>query len=120
MNLIRDIDKDNIKQFLCKAMVGFCKNTGILLIAEGIETEEELKTLIKLNVDLGQGYFLGIPQHAFFDIVPEKMAIIYQSSGDFSNDIVQQRKNKKRQTGNNYEMLSQKFLSCYSSFRCLF
>ena len=76
MNLIRDIDKDEIKQLLCKAMADFGQSAGIKLIAEGIETEEELETLIKLNVDFGQGYFLGIPRKSFADIAPEKIEII--------------------------------------------
>jgi len=75
-DLVRNIDKDETKQFLCKAMVDFGKSAGILLIAEGIETEEELKTLIKLNVDLGQGYFLDIPRQTFVNLVPEKIEII--------------------------------------------
>jgi diguanylate cyclase (GGDEF)-like protein len=76
MDLIRNIDEDETKQFLCKAMVDFCKNAGILLIAEGIETEEELKTLIKLNVDLGQGYFLDIPRQTFVNLPAEKIETI--------------------------------------------
>jgi len=76
MGLVRNIDKDETKQFLCKAMVDFSKSAGILLVAEGVETEEELKTLIKLNVDLGQGYFLGIPRQKFADIAPEKIETI--------------------------------------------
>jgi diguanylate cyclase (GGDEF)-like protein len=76
MALIRNIDKDETKQFLCKAMVDFGKSAGILLIAEGIETEEELKTLIKLNVDLGQGFFLDIPRQTFTDLSKEKIDII--------------------------------------------
>jgi EAL domain-containing protein (putative c-di-GMP-specific phosphodiesterase class I)/GGDEF domain-containing protein len=76
MGLIRNIDKDETKQFLCRAMVDFGKSAGILLIAEGIETEEELRTLIKLNVDLGQGFFLDIPQHTFVNLPPEKIEII--------------------------------------------
>lgn len=76
MNLIRDIDKDETKQFLCRAMVEFGKNAGILLIAEGIETEQELRTIIKLNVDLGQGYFLGIPQQTFTGIEQKKKEMI--------------------------------------------
>jgi len=75
-DLIRNIDKDETKQFLCKAMVDFGKSAGILLVAEGIETEEELKTLIKLNVDLGQGFFLEIPRQTFTDLPPEKIEII--------------------------------------------
>jgi diguanylate cyclase (GGDEF)-like protein len=74
--LIRDIDKDTTKQHLCKAMVDFGNNAGIKVIAEGIETEEELRTLIKLNVGLGQGYFIGIPNKEFTEIEPRKADII--------------------------------------------
>jgi len=80
MNLIKNIDKDEIKQLLCKAMVDFGKNSGIKLIAEGIETEEELKTLIKLKVDYGQGYYLGFPQETFEELSPEKIEMIAKSN----------------------------------------
>jgi diguanylate cyclase (GGDEF)-like protein len=76
MNLVRNIDKDETKHLLCKAMIDFGKNAEIKVIAEGIETEEELHILIKLGVDLGQGYFLGIPQKSFAEIAPEKIEII--------------------------------------------
>lgn len=76
MNLVRNIDKDEIKQLVCKAMVDFGRNAGIQLIAEGIETEEELKTLIKLNVNLGQGYFLGYPREFFQEVESYKIDLI--------------------------------------------
>ncbi|BCJ97864.1 GGDEF domain-containing protein [Anaerocolumna chitinilytica] len=76
MNLIRDIDKEEIKQMVCKAMVDFGANAGIQVIAEGIETEEELNTLIKLNVNLGQGYFLGMPERTFQNLAPHKIELI--------------------------------------------
>jgi len=76
IHLIKNIDKYETKQFLCKAMVDFGKNTDVKVIAEGIETEEELQTLIKLDVDFGQGYFLGMPRKSFADIAPEKINMI--------------------------------------------
>ena len=82
MNLIRNIDKDEIKQHLCKAMVNFGKNAGIKVIVEGIETKEELKTLIKMDVEFGQGYFLGAPQETFADIEPEKIKLIKKYHSD--------------------------------------
>lgn len=76
MVLVRNIDKDETRQLLCKALVDFGKSAGIKLIAEGIESEEELATLIKLNVDYGQGYFLGMPGKSFADISPDKVEFI--------------------------------------------
>ena len=78
VSLIRDINTDIIKQYLCKAMSDFSKNSGIKLIAEGIETVEELTTLILFGVDYGQGYFLGMPNEKLLDIPLEKKQIIIE------------------------------------------
>lgn len=61
MNLIRDIDKDGLKYALIKTFYDFCQVTDIKLIAEGIETENELNTLIEIGIDYGQGYFIQRP-----------------------------------------------------------
>lgn len=68
IDLIRNIDSDLFKQSLIKAFVSFAKSTEINLIAEGIETKEELKTLIDLGVYAGQGFFLKKPCRDFTDI----------------------------------------------------
>lgn len=69
MELVREVDKDSIKQAIIKSMYEFSKLTESSLIAEGIETEAELKTLIEIGVQYGQGYFIQKPQ---VDIVPIK------------------------------------------------
>ncbi len=62
MDLIRNIDKDAFKQSLIKAFVDTSVTTNIKVIAEGIETKEELKTLILLGVHAGQGFYLKQPE----------------------------------------------------------
>lgn len=61
MALIREISTNSIKQNLVKAIVLLCKQSKIVSIGEGIETEGELNTLVKLEVEAGQGYLLGKP-----------------------------------------------------------
>lgn len=68
MSIVRDIDKDPIKKTLVESFVSFCENANIMLIAEGIETKEELKTLIKSGVSYGQGYYLQRPFPKLSDI----------------------------------------------------
>lgn len=65
MDLIRNIDKDAFKQALIKAFVDTSLTTNIKIIAEGIETKEEMKTLILLGVHLGQGFYLRKPSAGF-------------------------------------------------------
>ncbi|MFH1645694.1 MAG: EAL domain-containing protein, partial [Candidatus Omnitrophota bacterium] len=62
---INNIQADPVKQNLLRAIVMFCKQSGIISIAEGIEAPGELKTLVKLGVDAGQGYLLGRPSTDF-------------------------------------------------------
>lgn len=61
MFLIRDIDKDNFKKSIVKALVELANNSNIKLIAEGIETLDELKTVIELGIPMAQGFLLGKP-----------------------------------------------------------
>ena len=46
MNIIRNLHSDSIKHSLVKSLVIFCQDANIKLIAEGIETPEELSALI--------------------------------------------------------------------------
>ncbi len=57
----KDIQRNRIKQDLLGAILSFAERMGTQVIAEGIETEEELSALRRLGVPLGQGYFLGRP-----------------------------------------------------------
>lgn len=61
MHIIRDIDKDNTKRALVKSFVQFAHNTGMYLVAEGVETREEMAVLIDLGVNYAQGYYLQKP-----------------------------------------------------------
>ena len=61
LSLTRDIDSDPTKQALTAALVAFATQMGGHLIAEGVETANELDTLIGLGVEFAQGYFLGAP-----------------------------------------------------------
>ena len=60
--LVRDVYKNPIQYAMIKGMVEFSHNSGILLIAEGIETKKELDLLIELGVQYGQGYYLAKPE----------------------------------------------------------
>ncbi len=60
-HFVRDIDKDNVKWEFVKAIINIARSTGCRVIAEGIETEEELRTLQMLGVMYGQGFLLGRP-----------------------------------------------------------
>jgi len=61
MSLVRDIHLDPVRQALTESIVTFSRTVGASLVAEGVETQEELDTLARLGVTLMQGYLLCPP-----------------------------------------------------------
>ena len=70
-SLIHDIHKDSSQMSLVEMLVGHSKNMGYSLIAEGIETKEELECVIHLGVEYGQGFYLGMPNDHFLETEAE-------------------------------------------------
>ncbi len=69
--LVRAIDSDPGKRAMVASMAAFARDTGCVLIAEGIETHGELAALRDLGVELGQGFLLGRPLPAgAFSAIP--------------------------------------------------
>lgn len=59
MSLVRDIDKDSRRRALASALIAFARETGSSIVAEGVETTEELATLRALGADKAQGNLLS-------------------------------------------------------------
>ncbi len=59
--LVRDLDRDRNRRALVSAMSAFAAEVGTSVIAEGVETAEELEVLRDAEVDLVQGYLLARP-----------------------------------------------------------
>jgi EAL domain-containing protein (putative c-di-GMP-specific phosphodiesterase class I)/ActR/RegA family two-component response regulator len=62
ISLTQGIDQDPNRRALASAMISFASEIGASIIAEGIETREELETLRGLGARLGQGHYLGGPR----------------------------------------------------------
>lgn len=59
--LISEIQNDTNKQMFVKNTIEFARLNGIMTLAEGVETFDELQTVIEYGMDLVQGYYLGRP-----------------------------------------------------------
>lgn len=68
MQLVRDIDSNPTKQIIARGLTGICKELGIKVLAEGIETAAEAAFYQQLDVDLMQGYYFAKPG---FECLPE-------------------------------------------------
>ncbi len=67
-SFVRGIDGDEANRDVVSTIVGLARSLGIDAVAEGIEREEELETLLALGCEFGQGYLFAPP------LAPEEVA----------------------------------------------
>ncbi len=61
MNLIRNIDIDTRRQQIVKSIISFSETYGYKILAEGVESENEVKMLRGLGIHYMQGYYFAKP-----------------------------------------------------------
>ncbi|NMY84594.1 EAL domain-containing protein [Pseudomonas sp. WS 5411] len=61
MALTRNIDKDPVKTAIVEGIVLVANRLNIVVVAEGIETRDESDALLRLGIDLMQGYLFARP-----------------------------------------------------------
>ena len=69
MTLVRDIHESATKQKLVKSMAALCKDMGMVVVAEGVETTAERDVLAGLGCDLMQGYLFAKPGKPFPEVM---------------------------------------------------
>ncbi|MEO5510225.1 MAG: EAL domain-containing protein [Longimicrobiales bacterium] len=64
ISLIANIDSNFLKQNLVETMVNFANGQGAMVIAEGVERQEEFDTIKQLGVHLTQGFLFHRPHYS--------------------------------------------------------
>jgi len=75
-SFVRDVHKDPNKQALAKNLVDYAHARGIGVLAEGIETRDEMEAIISFGVDYLQGFYLGMPREKPQQVLAEIRAEI--------------------------------------------
>lgn len=70
LSLVKNIHRSLIKQELVHSLLQVGARIGAQVIAEGIEAEEEARTLRRCGVRYGQGYFFARPGPGFPGLMP--------------------------------------------------
>jgi diguanylate cyclase (GGDEF)-like protein len=60
---IHDLIDDKKRQRLVKSIISMAESLNLAIVAEGIETQEQLDCLKKFGCQLGQGYLISKPLH---------------------------------------------------------
>lgn len=69
--LISDIDTNTKKQYFANSIITFARENGMQVLAEGVETVEELKMMVRLRVDYIQGFYTARPSFNILQSIDE-------------------------------------------------
>lgn len=62
MSLVRDVHTNETKRKVVRSMTQLAREIGALVVAEGVENEEELDTVANLGCDFVQGFYFARPE----------------------------------------------------------
>ncbi|MCX8027301.1 MAG: EAL domain-containing protein [Thermodesulfovibrionales bacterium] len=96
-SIITGIERDYYKQEILKALVNLCRKIGSIVLAEGVETKEEVLWTLSIGADLLQGYYFSKPldtmfndlRHELFDKIDTVVAL-------FNNRAIQRLKRARK------------------------
>lgn len=60
-NLVREIQNDRVRQAIVRGVLSAARDLDITIVAEGLETRDEIDALIDMGIDIFQGYYFARP-----------------------------------------------------------
>ena len=61
MGLVREVQDGQRNRAILESVIGLAESLGMGVIAEGVETEQQLRILLEMGCDLFQGYYFSKP-----------------------------------------------------------
>ncbi|MCD7740974.1 MAG: EAL domain-containing protein [Ruminococcus sp.] len=101
-SLIAGIDSNHKTQKIVSGIIDFLHASGYIALAEGVETREEMETVISMGVDLLQGFYISRPKPVLVNEIADNIkAQIVRKNLEVSGSV---QKIYHAQTGENINL----------------
>ncbi len=108
--LIEDIHTKPKMQRLVAGLIEFMHENGYLALAEGVETFEEMRTMMKLGSDLLQGFYVSRPKPVMiYEIASKIKKEIVNINLEFSSEVTRSYHPKEGETVDLCELIANRY-----------
>ena len=113
MQFIRDAFREGGNTHMLEVIIGMADYLGVPVIAEGVETEEQLRALKILGCDLVQGYFFSkpVPAKEFEAFILQKKEADIASNDEENSEKVKKEEEKKLEAVKKLNLLQEQIES---------
>lgn len=95
-SIINNLDKDYHKKVIFRSMSRLASKIGMLLLAEGVETKDEILYSLELGADLLQGFYFAVPGIISPDMILSVEKKISYTEAIFKNYKIERIRHLKR------------------------
>jgi diguanylate cyclase (GGDEF)-like protein len=92
--LVTGLGRDPVRCNLVSALADFGRRSGMRVVAEGIETAEDLRAVMRAGVDLGQGWLLARPAGRAEPLPADVVALVQQTRREVERGRIQTTRTK--------------------------
>jgi diguanylate cyclase (GGDEF)-like protein len=100
ISLVKNICNDYYKQGVFKSMVNLSNKIGALVVAEGVETEEEAIQILRLGGHMIQGFYFSKPQEGYTEsnvFSNDKIEMLTKSFNEYMINKIKEERQKNKQ-----------------------
>jgi EAL domain-containing protein (putative c-di-GMP-specific phosphodiesterase class I) len=119
-SLISGIDTNPKLRSIVSKLIDMMHSNGFQVLAEGVETAEEMRVLSSMNADLFQGFYISRPKPFFINEISESIRseiVRYHLEVQGSADKIYHAKQEEREVIKLSELIREKYTGIYISGR---
>jgi len=95
-SLIYNVDNNFINTEIITAISRMCDNIGAMVLAEGVESREEVLTCMQKNIDIFQGFWFSKPKEEIDEVVTTEIGQLVNSVGNRYTERIKDIIHKKQ------------------------
>jgi len=115
-SLIYNVDNNFINCEILTAISNMCANVGAMVLAEGVESRDEVLTCMQKDINVFQGYWFNKPQAEINEEIFQSISQLIKNVGNRYKEKISDIINKKQALLNKSKVAAEKIVEVFKQY----